>query len=74
MIFVFILFLLDNDVDFIMSNEHKPHVKLLNILKFYSQNYNYDENFEKTNLVHSLLGAIRNLSIAGNLDLFIYQI
>lgn len=53
-----------------MSNPLKPHDKILNILKLMSHSVTSfsaeSEKFEKANVIHSLLGALRNFCISRN--------
>ncbi len=54
----------DADVALLLNNSNKPHSNILKLLKFNShKSEDGEEKFEKINLVHSLLGALRNFCI-----------
>ena len=58
-------------MDALMSHPLKPHSKILNILKQMSPALVDIEKFEKANVVHRLLGALRNFCIARKLATFL---
>jgi hypothetical protein len=56
-------------VDFLIKHEKKPHVKLIKLIESNSSIEAEKQIIEKINLIHSILGALRNLCISGKLKI-----
>ena len=62
-IFKYSFLFLDEKVLKIIKDPREPHAKILNILQRYNQ-LDKDPSLQQINVIHSLLGAVRNFCVA----------